>query len=77
MLYAYTRNAARALGEQSRIGSIGPGKQADFALLDEDILTVTAEEARYQGLLDDCRRQDSLWGQRLGLQHDCMSQNPL
>ena len=46
MLYAYTRNAARALGEQDRIGSIAPGKQADFALLDRDVLTVTAEEAR-------------------------------
>jgi predicted amidohydrolase YtcJ len=39
-------NAARALGEQDRIGSIAPGKQADFALLDRDVLTVTAEEAR-------------------------------
>jgi hypothetical protein len=46
MLYAYTRNAARALGEQDRIGSIVAGKQADFALLDRDVLTVTAEEAR-------------------------------
>ena len=45
MLYAYTRNAARALGED-RIGSIAPGKQADFAVLDRDVLTVTAEEAR-------------------------------
>ena len=46
MLYAYTRNAARALKEQDRIGSIAPGKQADFALLDRDVLTGTAEEAR-------------------------------
>jgi predicted amidohydrolase YtcJ len=46
MLYAYTRNAAQALGEQNRIGSIASGKQADFALLDRDVLTVTAEEAR-------------------------------
>jgi hypothetical protein len=46
MLYAYTRNAARALDQQSRIGSIAPGKQADFALLDRDMLTTTAEEAR-------------------------------
>ena len=46
MLYAYTRNGARALTEQDRIGSIVPGKQADFVLLDRDILTVTAEEAR-------------------------------
>jgi predicted amidohydrolase YtcJ len=46
MLYAYTRNAARALDERDRIGSIARGKQADFALLDRDVLTVTAEEAR-------------------------------
>ncbi len=46
MLYAYTRNAAQALAEQNQIGSIAPGKQADFALLDRDVLTVSAEEAR-------------------------------
>jgi predicted amidohydrolase YtcJ len=46
MLYAYTLNAARALGQQSRIGSITPEKQADFTLLDRDVLTATAEEAR-------------------------------
>ena len=47
MLYAYTRNAARALGVQGeKIGSIAPGNQADFALLDRDVLTTTAEEAR-------------------------------
>ena len=46
MLYAYTRNAALALAEQDRIGSIAPGKQADFALLDRDVLTVSAEDAR-------------------------------
>jgi predicted amidohydrolase YtcJ len=46
MLYAYTRNAARALARQDRIGSIAPGKQADFALIDRDVLTISAEEAR-------------------------------
>jgi predicted amidohydrolase YtcJ len=46
MLYAYTRNAARALSEDERIGSMAVGKQADFALLDRDVLTVTAEEVR-------------------------------
>jgi predicted amidohydrolase YtcJ len=40
ILYAYTRNAARALGEQDRIGSIAPRKQADFALVDRDVFTV-------------------------------------
>lgn len=46
MLYAYTRNAAQALNAQNRIGSIAPGKQADFVLLDRDVLTVVAEDAR-------------------------------
>lgn len=46
MLYAYTRNAARALRLEDKIGTIAAGKQADFALLDRDVLTVTAEEAR-------------------------------
>jgi hypothetical protein len=46
MLYAYTRNAARALRLEDQVGSIAPGKQADFALLDRDVLTITAEEAR-------------------------------
>lgn len=46
MLYAYTRHAARALRLEDKIGTIAPGKQADFALLDRDFLTVTAEEAR-------------------------------
>lgn len=46
MLYAYTINAARALDKQDSIGSIAPGKQADFALVDRDVLTVSPEEAR-------------------------------
>jgi predicted amidohydrolase YtcJ len=32
--------------EGQNIGVIAPGKQADFALLDRDVPTVTAEEAR-------------------------------
>jgi predicted amidohydrolase YtcJ len=46
MLYAYTRNSARALGLADKIGSIAPGKQADLVLLDRDVLTVPAEELR-------------------------------
>ena len=46
MLYAYTRNSARALGQQDRIGSIAPGKQADLVLVDRDVLTVPPEELR-------------------------------
>jgi predicted amidohydrolase YtcJ len=46
MLYAYTRNAARALGLADKIGSIAPGKQADMILLDRDVLTVPADEMK-------------------------------
>ena len=46
MFYAYTRNSARALAMQHRIGSLAPGKQADMVLLDRDVLTVPAEEMK-------------------------------
>src|SRR5207248_10221504 len=46
MLYAYTRNSARAMNELDIIGSIAPGKQADLVLLDRDVLTVPAEELK-------------------------------
>lgn len=46
MLYAYTRNSARALNQQDQIGSLAPGMQADLTLLDRDVLTVTPEEMR-------------------------------
>ena len=46
MLYAYTLNSARAMNEQELIGSITTGKQADFVLVDRDVLTVPAEELR-------------------------------
>ncbi|MEP6885297.1 MAG: amidohydrolase [Gammaproteobacteria bacterium] len=46
MLYAYTINAARAMEQEANIGSIEPGKAADFALVDRDVLTVPAEEMR-------------------------------
>jgi predicted amidohydrolase YtcJ len=46
MLYAYTRNSARAMNQSDRIGSIAPGKQADLTLVDRDVLTVPAEEMR-------------------------------
>lgn len=64
MLYAYTRNAARALGEQDRIGSIAPGKQADFALLDRDVLTVTAGEARDTKVLWTIVRGKTVYGSK-------------
>jgi predicted amidohydrolase YtcJ len=46
MLYAYTRNAARALNMQDQIGTIAPGKQADMVLVDRDVMTVPAEELK-------------------------------
>jgi predicted amidohydrolase YtcJ len=46
MLYAYTRNSARAMNQQDVIGSLSAGKQADFIVVDRDILTVSAEELR-------------------------------
>ena len=46
MLYAYTRNSARAMNQQNVIGSLAPGKQADLVLLDRDVLTVSPEELR-------------------------------
>jgi predicted amidohydrolase YtcJ len=46
MLYAYTINAARVMRQEKVIGSIEPGKAADFALVDRDVLTVPAEQMR-------------------------------
>jgi predicted amidohydrolase YtcJ len=46
MLFAYTRNAARALNQLDRIGTIAPGKQADLVLVDRDVTTVPVEELR-------------------------------
>ncbi len=46
MLYAYTINAARAMKQEDVIGSIEPGKAADFVLVDRDVLTVPAEQMR-------------------------------
>lgn len=47
MLNAYTINAAKALMLESKIGSIEPGKQADFVLVDRDVLTVTPEQVKH------------------------------
>ena len=46
MLFAYTRNSARAMNQQDSIGSLAPGMQADLVLLDRDVLTVSSEELK-------------------------------
>jgi predicted amidohydrolase YtcJ len=46
MLYAYTRNSARALNQLERIGTIAPGKQADLVLVDRDVTTIPIDELR-------------------------------
>jgi predicted amidohydrolase YtcJ len=46
MLYAYTRDAARAIGLQTKVGAIAPGLQADLVLVDRDVLTVPADELK-------------------------------
>ena len=50
MLYAYTRNSARAMNMDS-IGTIAPGKRADLVLLDRDVLTISPEEMRDTNVL--------------------------
>jgi predicted amidohydrolase YtcJ len=46
MLYAYTINAARVMKQEATVGSIEPGKAADFAVVDRDVLTVPAEDMK-------------------------------
>jgi hypothetical protein len=50
-LHAFTRGAAYAGLAEQRIGSLGPGKWADFILIDRDPTTVDAQSlARTQAL---------------------------
>jgi predicted amidohydrolase YtcJ len=51
MLFAYTRNSARALNMLDQIGTIAPGKQADLVLVDRDVMTVPAEELKQTKVL--------------------------
>jgi predicted amidohydrolase YtcJ len=46
MLFAYTRNSARAMNQQDSIGSLAPNMQADLVLLDRDVLTISPEELK-------------------------------
>ena len=46
MLKAYTIHGAQSLMMEKKIGSIEPGKQADFVLVDRDILSVDNTEIK-------------------------------
>ncbi len=46
MLYAYTRNAAMAMNQLGRVGSIEVGKKADLTLVDGDVLTIPAVDLK-------------------------------
>lgn len=52
MLLAYTRHAAQAIGLADLIGSLAPGKQADFIVVDRDVLQVDAESLRQTQVLE-------------------------
>lgn len=44
MLQAYTLNAAKVIGRDKEIGSIEPGKSADFVLFDRNLETVSIDK---------------------------------
>jgi len=46
MLLAYTRNAALAMHQMDALGSLTPGKQADFVVVDRDVLHVSSEQLK-------------------------------
>lgn len=52
MLLAYTRHAAQAIGLADKIGSLEPGKQADFIVVDRDVLEVDAESLKQTQVLE-------------------------
>jgi predicted amidohydrolase YtcJ len=51
MLRMFTINNAYSRFQEDRLGSIEPRKQADFVVLDRDILTCSDEEVRTIGVL--------------------------
>jgi len=65
-LKAYTRNAALRAGKTALLGSIEPGKFADFAVLEKDFLTCTDEELR------DMRVLMTFVGGRPVYRHSCL-----
>ncbi|SDI70500.1 hypothetical protein SAMN05216189_10082 [Pseudomonas delhiensis] len=58
MFYAYTLNAAKAIGLDGKIGSLAPGKQADLVVLDRDLFSVPDAE------LGEARVLHTLFGGR-------------
>jgi predicted amidohydrolase YtcJ len=64
MLYAYTRNSAQVLDRLADIGTIAPGKLADLALIDRDVLTVPAEELKSASVVF------TMWGGRIVYGHE-------
>lgn len=52
MFLAYTLHAAQAIGLDQRIGSLEPGKQADFIVLDRDVLDVDVESLKETRVLE-------------------------
>jgi predicted amidohydrolase YtcJ len=64
MLFAYTRNAAHALNELDEIGSLAPNKRADLALIDRDVLTVSADELKKAAVLF------TMWGGKIVYGHE-------
>src|SRR5260370_39758158 len=46
MLFAYTRNSARAMNQQDSIGSLAPSMQADMVARVLDVLKVSPEERK-------------------------------